>query len=220
VSTSTAPSPVARSLPGRWAQLVFGFLGWALAVALMVRSGLGLGPWDAFHAGLDRLTGMGIGVASIVTGVVVVLVGLRVGVRPGPATVANMVLIGVFIDLLLPMVPPARGWIAGLAYHLAGIALGGWFTGVYIAAGLGKGPRDGFTLGLAARTGWPVRRTRTVIELSVLAGGWALGGALGVGTLLFALLVGPSMQWGLRRWGVLQPAAALAEEERTLRRAA
>ncbi len=212
--------PPARPLPRltlaapaalrRWALLVFGFAGWGLAVALMVRSGLGLGPWDAFHAGLHRHLGLGIGAASVLAGLAVVVAALPLGVRPGVGTVANMVMIGLFIDLLLPAVPPARSLPAGLAYHVAGIVLAGWFTGAYIAAGLGKGPRDGLVIALAERSRWPVRRVRTAVELSVLAAGWRLGGPLGVGTVIYALLVGPAMQWGLARWHVLPRPAAPA----------
>ncbi len=196
----------------RWALLVFGFFGWGLAVVLMVRSGLGLGPWDAFHAGLHARFGIGMGRASVLVGAVVLFATWPMGVRPGVGTAANMVLIGLFIDLLLPAVPAARGWPWALAYHLAGIALGGWFTGAYIAAGLGKGPRDGLVLALADRNGWPVRRVRTAVELAVLGAGWALGGALGVGTALYALLIGPAMHWGLVRWGVLPPHARPAAQ--------
>jgi uncharacterized membrane protein YczE len=207
-AVSDAP-PIHHSLPRRWTQLVLGFAGWGLSVVLMLRSGLGVGPWDAFHQGLHLRLGIGIGTASIAVGLLVLLLSLPLGIRPGAGTVANMVLIGAFTDLLLPVVPTAAGWAWGLAYHLAGIALAGWFTGVYIDARLGKGPRDGLVLGLAERWRWPVRRVRTLIELSVLGAGWALGGTLGVGTVIYALLIGPSMQWGLRRWGVL-PAAAVA----------
>jgi uncharacterized membrane protein YczE len=211
---SDAPSGLRR-----WALLVFGFFGWGLAVALMVRSGLGLGPWDALHAGMHQHLGIGIGVASVAAGLGIVLASLPLGVRPGVGTVANMVLIGAFIDLLLPVLPAAPSRLAGFGYYLTAITLAGWFTGAYIAAGLGKGPRDGLVLGLAARTGWPVRRVRTCIELSVLGAGWALGGSLGVGTVLFAALIGPAMQWGLGRWGVL-PAPAPSDASPPLARAA
>ncbi|GLC26408.1 YczE/YyaS/YitT family protein [Roseisolibacter agri] len=209
------PARPSSDLPRRWAQLVLGLFGWGASVVLMLRSGLGVGPWDAFHQGLHLRLGIGIGTASIGVGLLIVALSLPLGLRPGPGTIANMVLVGLFTDLLLPLVPPAAGPAWGLAYHLSGILLCGWSTGVYIAAGLGKGPRDGLTMGLSARLGWPVRRIRALIELSVLGVGWALGGTLGVGTLLFALLIGPSMQWGLRRWGVLP--APLAREERPVR---
>lgn len=211
-----APPP---SVARRWLQLVLGFAGWGLAVALMIRSGLGLGPWDAFHVGLHQRLGIGVGTASVAVGALIVLGSLPLGVRPGVGTLANMVLIGASIDAILPILPAARGPAWGLAYHLAGIGLAGWFTGMYIAARLGKGPRDGLVLALAERSGWPVRRVRTLIEVGVLGAGWALGGTLGAGTVLYALTIGPSMQWGLRRWGVL-PLPAPAPAAAPLRRAA
>ncbi len=192
-----------RTLVGRWAQLLAGLAGWGLAATLMIRADLGLGPWDAFHVGVHLHTGIGVGMASIATGATILLLSLPFGLRPGLGTLANMVGIGACIDLFLPLVPVASSFVAGLAYFLGGVGLAGWFTGVYVAAGLGKGPRDGLVLALAARLGWTVRRVRTLMELSVLGVGWALGGPLGVGTVLFALTIGPAMQWGLRRWDVL-----------------
>jgi uncharacterized protein len=187
-----------RSLPARWAQLLAGFFVFGVAIVLMLRAGLGLGPWDAFHVGLHNVTGMTVGMASIVAGVVIVVGTTLLGVRPGLGTLANMVLIGIFVDLLLPRVPPAGGWTDGLLYFLFGVALCGVATGMYIAAGLGKGPRDGLMVGLSQRTGWPVRRVRTGLEVSVLAAGWMMGGQIGVGTLLFTLTIGVSAQWGLQ----------------------
>lgn len=209
----------ARPLAARWAQLVVGFAGWGLAAALMIRAELGVGPWDAFHVGVHLLTGIGIGTASIVTGAAILLLSLPFGVRPGLGTLANMVGIGLFMNAFLPLIPAARGWPVGVAYFAAGLVLAGWFTGVYVAADLGSGPRDGLVLRLAQRTGRSVRLVRAAIELSVLGAGWAMGGPLGVGTLLFAAGIGPSMQWGLARWGVL-PAAPDAGAPRVTRRAA
>jgi uncharacterized protein len=164
----------------------------------MIASRLGLGPWDAFHVGLSRRTGMSVGVASIVVGLLIVLVSTRIGIRPGPGTVANMVLIGVFIDLVSPYIPVARSWGWGLAYYLVAIAVCGLATGFYIAAGLGKGPRDGLMIGVAERSGWSIQRVRTLIELSALGAGWAMGGQVGLGTILFAFGIGPAVQWGMR----------------------
>ena len=196
-----ARTPTLARASRRWAQLVLGLFVYGLACALMIRSEFGLGPWDAFHVGLHRLTGMSVGVASIVVGIAIVGGTWFIGVRPGPGTLANMVLIGVFIDLLMPLLPPAAGWLRP-AYHVAGTVLTGLATGLYIAPGLGKGPRDGMMLGIAARTGWPVRRVRTVIELTVLVLGWALGATIGLGTIVFALGIGPATEWGLRLFGV------------------
>lgn len=185
-----------------WARLVAGLFGYALSIDLMIRSGLGLGPWDAFHVGLSRQTGISVGAASILTGVVIVAAAPLYGIRPGPGTIANMVLIGLFIDATLPWVPPAPNAWTGFAVHVFAIALCGLSTGFYIAARLGNGPRDGLMLGLSGRTGWPVGRVRTLLELSALVFGWAMGGPVGLGTLLFALGIGPAAQWGLRLCGV------------------
>jgi uncharacterized membrane protein YczE len=199
-----------RSLAGeirRWAQLVLGLFLYGMASTLMIRSEFGLGPWDAFHVGLHRLTGISVGKISILVGVALVVGTWFIGVRPGPGTLANMVLIGVFIDLLLPIIPPATGWLRP-GYHIASILLMGFATGLYIAAGLGKGPRDGTMLGIAERTGWSVRRVRIGIELTVLVLGWALGAKIGLGTVLFALGIGPATQWGLRIFGLLPTQAS------------
>jgi len=186
-----------------WLQLVVGLVGFGLAVPLMIRSGLGLGPWDAFHLGLGNLTGITVGTASILVGVAIVAGSYRLGIRPGPGTLVNMVLVGVLIDLVLPFVPPASAWAGRLAYYLSAIVLVGLATGMYIAANLGEGPRDGLMIGLSRRTGLSVRLVRTLIEVVVLAAGWAMGGPIGVGTVLFALMAGPATQFGLQLFGVV-----------------
>ena len=181
-----------------WAQLIIGLAGYSVSIVLMIRSGLGLGPWDALHVGLARLTGASVGLASIAAGVAIVAGSWLIGIRPGPATLLNMVLIGALVDVLLPFTPPASGLAWGYAFHLAGIAVCGLSTGCYIAARLGQGPRDGLILGLSARTRFSVRAVRTAVELSALLLGWAMGAPVGVGTLLFAFGIGPAMQWGMR----------------------
>jgi uncharacterized protein len=192
-----------RPTTGAWLQLVGGLFGFGVAVPLMIHSGLGLGPWDAFHVGIHYLTGMTVGTASILVGLVIVGGSLHLGIRPGPGTIANMILVGVFIDLVLPFVPDARSWQVGLLYYGVAIVLIGLSTGMYMGARLGNGPRDGLMLGLSLSRGWPVRRVRTVIELTALAGGWGMGGAIGVGTVLFALTAGPATQAGLQLFGVI-----------------
>ena len=174
-----------------------------LAIALMVKSELGLGPWDAFHVGLHRLTGLSVGMVSIFVGVLIICGTWFLDVRPGAGTLVNMVMIGVFIDLLLPIVPAAAdpGW--GLGYYLLAILVFGVATGLYLGAGLGSGPRDGLMIALAERSGWTVRRVRTLVELGVLAAGWMMGGGIGFGTVLFAFTVGPAMQWGMQLGGVI-----------------
>ena len=197
-----------RTLRGqarRWGQLLAAFALFGFVIALMMRSGLGLGPWDAFHQGLHNVTGMSVGVASMATGFVVLVVSLFFGVRPGPGTVANMIVIGLLTDAVLPLVPEARGLGWGLAYYVVALAIAGPATGMYIAPRLGSGPRDGLMLALSARLGWPVRRVRLALELLVLGAGWRMGGSIGAGTVLFAVCVGPVVQWGLHLYGVLPP---------------
>jgi uncharacterized protein len=190
-------------LLGAWAQFLIGLFGYALAVRLMIASGLGLGPWDSFHVGLNSLTGMSVGAANIVCGLLIVAGSWLIGIQPGIGTLANMVAISIFLDLLQSLIPAAGDWRAALAFHVSGIVLCGLTTGVYIAAGLGKGPRDGLMVGLSQRTGWPIRRMRTAIEILVLACGWLMGGPIGVGTVMFALGIGPAVQWGLKLCGAL-----------------
>src|SRR5690606_12476202 len=169
------PSSNTPGLPARWAQLLVGLAGFGLAIPLMMQCGLGLGPWGAFHVGLNRLTGIRVGCASILVGVVIVAGSYLLKIRPGPGTIANMVLIGVFIDLILPRVPPAGNWLVGLGYYAVAVPLAGLGTGMYMGARLGNGPRDGLMLGRSIARGWPIHRVRTAIELSALLGGWAMG---------------------------------------------
>jgi uncharacterized membrane protein YczE len=209
----------------RFAQLMIGLACWGLAITLFIRSHLGLGPWDAFHFGLHRQTGMTVGMASIVAGFAILLVNYALRIRPGIATVLNMVFIGVFTDLLLPLVPDAPSLPWAIAYFATAIVTVGVASGLYIGAGFGHGPRDGLMVALALRTGWSVRRIRTLIELSVLAVGWLMGGTVGLGTVIIALTVGPTVQWGLRLFGAVPPRGDGDEPVRTtsrrrLRRAA
>lgn len=205
--------PSRLSLVTRFGQLNLGLLGWGLGIVLFIRSHLGLGPWDAFHYGLHVQTGITVGMASIVAGFAILLITSMLGMRPGVATVLNMILIGVFIDALLPVVPDAPNTVAAVAYFAAAIPLVGISSGLYIGAGFGHGPRDGLMVLLSLRTGWPIRRIRTLIELAVLLLGWLMGGVVGVGTVIIALTIGPSVQWGLRLFGAL-PAAEPARPAR------
>jgi uncharacterized membrane protein YczE len=194
----------------RLGQLILGLFGWGLAIALFIRSHLGLGPWDAFHFGLHVVTGISVGTASISAGLVIVVANLALGVRPGLATVLNMILIGVFTDILLAVVPDAPSLGIATAYFALAIPLTGLASGLYIGAGLGHGPRDGLMVALAIRTGWSIRRIRTLIELSVLVFGWLMGGTVGIGTVIVTLTIGHAVQWGLRLFGAEPPARQVA----------
>jgi uncharacterized membrane protein YczE len=202
------PLPRRPSLAARWGQFLLAMALFGIVIAMMLRSGLGLGPWDAFHAGVSRLTGITIGQASIVVGIVVLAGSMAMGVRPGIGTLANMILVGVATDLAYPLVPSAAslggGMLTGIAYYVLAIVVGGYATGMYIGARLGAGPRDGLMVGLSARFGWPVRRVRTGIELAALVAGWGMGARLGLGTVMFMLGIGPATQWGMRRFGLVR----------------
>lgn len=181
----------------RTVQLLFGLFLFGLNIALMIRAELGLGPWDAFHVGLSRVTGVSVGLIIILIGLLVVISALAIRVRPGIGTIANMILVGVFADLLLPVIPVADGLVWAWVYLISGVTLCGLATGMYIGAGYGTGPRDSLMIGIAARSGGSIRLVRTLIEVSVLGLGWAMGGKIGIGTIVFTLTVGPAAQWGM-----------------------
>ncbi len=182
----------------RFVQLYIGLALYGLAAALQVRSGLGLDPWDVFHQGLAKHLGLAIGTVVIIIGVAVLLLWIPLRQKPGFGTLSNVVLIGVSLNVSLQLLPTANatGW--RIADMLGGIVLCGVATGMYIGANFGPGPRDGLMTGLAARTGRSIRLVRTCLEVTVLAAGWLLGGTLGIGTVLFALTIGPLAQIFLR----------------------
>lgn len=196
--------PAARALrySGRLVVLVAGLFCFALGIVLTLQSRLGLGPWDVFHQGLSERLGLSFGLASIVVGFAVLLLAWALGTRPGVATVLNMVLVGAFIDLIdfLGFVPDLAGqpFLARLAMDVGGVAVVGVGTAYYIKANLGAGPRDGLMLGLARRAGGRVALVRAAIELTVLAIGFLLGGTAGLGTLVFALGIGPAVAVAFR----------------------
>jgi uncharacterized membrane protein YczE len=178
--------PIAR----RVAQLYLGLVLLGSSYGLMVLAGLGLDPWSVLHQGLARRTPISIGTWAIVVGGLMLLPWVALRQRPGFGTLNNVVIIGLVIDATIAFVPEPVGLPARWGYFAGGVLLNGTATGAYIGAGLGPGPRDGLMTGLAAR-GWSLRVVRTSIELTVLAAGWLLGGTVGIGTLLYALSVGP-----------------------------
>jgi uncharacterized membrane protein YczE len=177
----------------RSAMLLAGLVLYGASSALLVLAGLGLGPWDVFHQGLARSLGGQVGTWSILVGALVLLAWIPLRQRPGIGTVANVVLVGLTINATLAVVPPPEGLALQVTVMLAGVVLNGVATGLYIGAGLGPGPRDGLMTGLAAR-GHSIRVVRTGIEVTVLAAGWLLGGSVGVGTVVYALAIGPLTQ--------------------------
>ena len=178
----------------RFTQLQLGLLLYGLSIALMVRSGLGMNPWGVFHQGLSQVTGISLGMVVNGVGALVLLVWIPLRQWPGIGTVSNVFVIGVAADAALWLLPPVEGLALRSACLIVAIVLNGVATGAYIGAGLGAGPRDGLTTGVVRLTGWEVRWVRMGIEAVVLALGWMLGGAVGVGTILYTLSTGPLMQ--------------------------
>jgi len=178
----------------RLAQLLLGLSLYGAAMALMLRAGLGLDPWDVFHQGLAGRVGLSIGLLVNIVGALVLLLWIPLRQRPGIGTLANVLVIGTAMDLALTALPELDGLAVRSASLVAAIAINGVAGAMYIGAGLGPGPRDGLMTGLARRTGWSLRLVRTGIELTVLASGWLLGGTVGVGTVLYAFAIGPIVQ--------------------------
>ena len=174
----------------RLAQLYGGLVLYGISSSLLVLAGLGLDPWDVFHQGLSRTFGLAIGTWAILVGLVVLLLWIPLRQRPGIGTVSNVVLVGLTMNVVLGHVHAPHELPVRIALLLVGVLLNGIATGLYIGAGLGPGPRDGLMTGLAAR-GHSIRIVRTGIEVAVLATGWALGGTVGIGTVVYALAIGP-----------------------------
>jgi uncharacterized membrane protein YczE len=170
-----------------------------VGIALMLRADIGLDPWSTFHEGLSIKSGLSFGRITQLVGVVFVAVAwVWFRERPGPGTIFNMALVGPWVDLFRPHLGLSEGLVPGIAQFLGGLALVGVASGMYISARLGAGPRDAFILGASRRFGRSIRATRVSLELLVLGTGWLLGGPVGLGTVLFALLMGPLMQLSLR----------------------
>ncbi len=194
-------------LARRLVQLYVGLTLYGVSSGLLVAAGLGLEPWGVLHQGLAKLTGIPIGTMSILVGIVILLLWIPLRQRPGLGTVSNVFVVGLAIDATLALVPTPHPLAVRIALMVAAIVLNGVATGLYIAADFGPGPRDGLMTGLHRRTGRSIRLVRTAIEVAVVAGGFLLGGTIGVGTLLYALAIGPLVQPFLRLFAV-RPASS------------
>ncbi|GAA2667918.1 MULTISPECIES: membrane protein YczE [Actinoplanes] len=194
------------SLVRRVPQLLLGLVLYGVSMALMVESGLGLNPWDVFHQGMTKVTGISFGLVVLLVGIPVLLLWIPLRQRPGIGTVANLVIVGFAADGALALLPAGVTIPARVGYLVAGILLNGFATGLYIGSRMGPGPRDGLMTGLAGR--FPklsVRVIRTGIELFVLGTGFLLGGTVGVGTIVYALAIGPLVHLFLPRLTVPDP---------------
>lgn len=197
----------------RLASLYLGLVLFGGSVALMVRAELGLDPWDVLHQGLSQRTGLRFGWVVIAVGAIVLLLWLPLKQRPGVGTVSNVVVIGLAADAGLSILPHPHALVLRFAFLAVGIVANGIATGLYIGAGLGPGPRDGLMTGLAAR-GHSIRVVRTAIEISVLAAGWLLGGSVGVGTVLYALSIGPLAHFFIPKLAIPEPDAVSGKTRR------
>ncbi len=204
-------------LTRRIIQLLIGLFLYGIAISMMVRAGIGVSPWDVLAQGLSLKTGIPFGLITNLVGLVVLLFWIPLRQRPGLGTVLNVLLVGPAAQLGLWLIPQqTEPWVQ-VALFTAGLLLLAVATGLYIGPRLGPGPRDGLMTGLHARTGWPIWSVRTGIEVTVLIIGWTLGGNVGVGTLAFALLVGPLCSLTLPLFAIRLPEAAAADaDEREL----
>ncbi|HEX6956151.1 MAG TPA: hypothetical protein VF156_14855 [Agromyces sp.] len=196
----------------RIVQLFVGLYLYGLGIALIVRGELGVAPWDVLTQGIAKQTGLGFGLITILISGVVLLLWIPIRQRPGFGTLMNALLVGPFADLSLWMIPTGLDLWVRIAMLLGGIVVLAAATGLYIGAHFGPGPRDGLMTGLHRRTGWRIWIVRTGIEVSVLATGWLLGGNVGIGTLAFALLIGPLCGYTIPLFAVKRRADATTRD--------
>lgn len=174
----------------RLIQLYLGLALFGISDGFLVLAGLGLDPWDVFHQGLSHHSPIAIGTWSIIVGAAVLLLWIPLRQLPGLGTISNVILVGAMINVTLAAVPSPVGLVPRFATLIAAVVLNGIATGAYIGAGMGPGPRDGLMTGLAKR-GWSIRVARTSIEITILVAGFLLGGSVGIGTVLYAVSIGP-----------------------------
>ena len=193
----------------RLTRLYLGLALYGVSDAMLLLAGLGVTPWDVLHQGLSRQLGLGVGTWSIIVGAAMLTLWVPLRQHPGLGTISNVVAIGGVIDLVLALVPAPHGLLVRAVVLLAGVLLNGVATGAYIGAGLGPGPRDGLMTGIAAR-GHSIRVVRTGIEVTVVLVGWLLGGTVGVGTVIYAVGIGPLAHFFIPRLALSDRGASAA----------
>ena len=179
------------SLAWRLTQLLLGLFLFGIAIALMIRASLGISPWDCLAQGISLISGLSFGLVNNLIGGAVLLVWIPLRQRLGVGCVLNVMLVGPSADFGLNLIPPQTNLLVQILCFVAGVVLLAFATGLYIGARFGPGPRDGLMTGLHARTGWPIWGVRGGLEIIVLGVGWLLGGNAGIGTLVFAAVIGP-----------------------------
>ncbi|TFC75920.1 hypothetical protein E3O45_08720 [Cryobacterium sp. TMS1-20-1] len=188
-------------------QLLIGLFLYGIGIALIVRAAIGVAPWDVLAQGIDNHTHLGFGLITILLSGVVLLLWIPIRQKPGAGTLLNALLVGPSADVGLWLIPADLDLWARILLFAAGLLLIAVATGLYIGAHFGPGPRDGLMTGLHQRTGWKIWIVRTGIEVMVLGIGWVLGGNVGIGTVLFAVLIGPLCQRTIPFFAVRRPAA-------------
>ncbi|WP_210505974.1 YitT family protein [Naasia sp. SYSU D00057] len=183
-----------RLLLARWTRLLSGLVLYGLADGLIIQAGIGVTPWDVLGQGVSLRTGLLFGLVTIGIGALVLLLWIPLRQRPGIGTLLNVLLVGAAAQVVLWLVPTPEPLLARIGLFVLGLLLLAVATGLYVGAQFGAGPRDGLMLGISRRLGWPIWGARTAVEGTVVALGWLLGGNAGIGTLAFALLIGPLCQ--------------------------
>ncbi|GAB3599165.1 membrane protein YczE [Microbacterium tumbae] len=197
-----------RRLPRRTVQLLIGLFLYGIGIAFIVRGQIGAAPWDVLTQGIATHVPLSFGVITILTSVVVLVLWIPLRQRPGIGTLMNALLVGPSADVGFALIPAGQPLWVRIGFFVVGLVVLAAATGLYIGAQFGPGPRDGLMTGLHRRTGWPIWAVRTGLEVTVVAVGWLLGGDVGIGTLAFALLVGPLCQLFLRIFAIRLDTAA------------
>ncbi len=202
-----------RTSPGTFAILVLGLWLFGTGEALLVSSTLGNAPWTVLAQGLSSRLPISIGVSTLLVSIVVLILWIPLRERPGLGTIMNALVIATALQVTVLVLPQPQPVALRLAFVFVGIAAIGIGSGLYLTTNLGPGPRDGWMTGIHLRTGWPISAVRLGIEASVVVVGWLLGGTVGLGTVLFALLIGPSVGYGLRLAGAFGGSTATVEDD-------
>ncbi len=182
----------------RFAKLNLGLFIYGIGIAMMVHASIGVAPWDVLAQGISKQTGITFGQATIAVSVMVLLSWIPFRVKPGIGSILNGLLLGVYADLILPLLPALDGYLQQLGLFLAGLLVISFATGMYISCNMGKGPRDGLNTGLAQKLKLPFWQARSIVEVAVVSVGFAMGGQVREGTLIFAISIGYLNQMGLR----------------------
>ena len=186
----------------KFLQLMVGLTIYGIGIGTLVDAKIGIAPWDVFAQGISTQTHISFGIATVVVSALVMLAWIPLRQRPGIGTLLNAVLIGVFADIFMPLLPKYDTYLENLAKFVVGMLIVAFATGMYISSNFGAGPRDGLIVGTQKRLGWPFWLVRTVFEGTVLTIGWLMGGQVREGTVIFAVCIGYLMQLSLQGFGV------------------